>query len=330
MRFLIFLSFMMIAPLSIAQADLDFDMDATHGRIGGYSDITYTITNISSNTITNISIDHPDAVVSNFTLSPSTIAPGASATATGRVPVSGDPVNGSSAILGSTQATVTGVLNSVTITELSDGADIQGNRVDDGITFYRIGEPQSYGFIYLDVDLDNSYTDNVDTGIGGAVINAVNSEGISIQIITNETGWWHMDPPSNVNTFMDDFMLVIDQSAFPTAVHSYNLIEGTSPFQLSLLLSFNFQYKHGYADGTASINDVQKIKTYPNPLVSNQLNTSIDTGSYELYHINGQFLESGNFENHQISFDNLNTGLHLLHIKDNINAHQQVIKIFKE
>lgn len=297
-------------------AQLDFDMDVTAGLIGNHADVTYTVTNSSTtNTISNVTINHDDAVVTTFIISTS-LGPGMQVTATGSVPVSGDPVNGSLPIIGSTQATVTGDLNGTMITELSDGIDIQGNRVTDGISYYGIAEPQSYGFIYLDMDLDNSYTPNVDMGISGAVINAINSDGISIQAIANEAGWWNIEPPANVPQFMDDFMATIDQNSFPTAVNSYQLIEGTSPFQLSLLFAFNFQFKHGYADAPASIDDVPSIAIYPNPLQGNILRLkNLDQGVATLYALDGKQIWSGDFIDNHIRFADLNSGIYLLRIE---------------
>jgi hypothetical protein len=78
---------LLIAFLSAAQSGLDFDMEATNGTIDDYSYITYTITNLSQNTISNITIDHPDALMMNVPLHPSSLTPGASAAATGRVAI---------------------------------------------------------------------------------------------------------------------------------------------------------------------------------------------------------------------------------------------------
>ncbi len=329
MKLITCLLIFLCAGFLTAQTDLDFDMDVTNGTIGEYADVTYTVTNLSpTETYTNVTVNHPDAVIPMFTFNPSTLGPGIQVTATGRIPVGGDPVNGSLPILGFTQATVNADLNGTSVNELSDGLDPQGNRVDNGISYYQISEPQSYGFIYIDNDLDNVFTANVDSGISGAVINAVNSDGISIQTMTNEAGWWNMDPPINVTSFMDDFVATIDQNSFPTAVNSYSLIEGSSPFLLSLLFAFNFQYKHGYADAPASISDVNRITTYPNPLVSNLLNISIVSGSYELYSIAGQLLVSGDFENSNILFRDLETGLYLLRVQN--QESQQTLKVVKE
>ncbi|MGJ8685704.1 MAG: T9SS type A sorting domain-containing protein [Nonlabens sp.] len=246
MRTVISIFALFISFFSIAQNDLEFQLDAGYGPKGGYTDLTYTVTNISQNTISNLVITHPDAVTTSFTLSPSTLAPGATATATGRKAISGN-----ASILGSTQATVTGAMNGVTITEQSDGLDAQGNRIPDGVSTYFISTPQSYGVIYVDVDLDSAYTPNVDTIIPGAVINAVNSDGLTIQVITNETGWWYIDPFS-LGTFTDDFIAVIDQNSFPTGISNYQLVDGTSPFQLALTLAHQFEYRNGYSDGSTN------------------------------------------------------------------------------
>jgi hypothetical protein len=98
-----------------AQNELDFDMDVSTGTVGGYINITYTITNISTDPISNLVIDHPDAVINSFTPTPSTLTPGASLTATGKIAI-GEEGASLGVIFGSTQASINGLLNGNSIT----------------------------------------------------------------------------------------------------------------------------------------------------------------------------------------------------------------------
>lgn len=69
MKYILVLIVFFISLLMNAQAELDFDMDVTNGPIGGYADVTYTITNLSPNdTYSNVTINHPDALIPNIVL----------------------------------------------------------------------------------------------------------------------------------------------------------------------------------------------------------------------------------------------------------------------
>jgi hypothetical protein len=237
-----FLIAVLFTLFATAQNELDFDMDATSARLGGYSDITYIITNNSSSNITNITINHPDAVVNSFVLNPSTLSPSASATASGRIAISGNRVNGMIPFLGGTQATVTGTMNSTTITELSDGNDTQGNRVDDGYSNYFISEPQNYGVIYVDDNLNSSYDPDSDRIIPGVTINVADDIGNQAILQTNETGWWYL--PDGI--LFTENLAVIDRSSLPAPFTNYQPIDGGVPFSLELTLASQFVYENGF------------------------------------------------------------------------------------
>lgn len=243
MKYSHFLLFSLLTLFSTAQNDLDFDMDVTNAWLGGYSNITYVITNNSSSDITNITINHPDALVSSFVLNPSTLAPGVTATATGRVAIAGNRVNGRIPFLGSTQATATGFFNGATITELSDGNDTQGNRVDDGFSHYFISEPQNYGLIFIDDNLNGLYDIGIDTVFPGAIINAADDLGNQAVLQTNETGWWYL--PDGL-LFSNNNLAVIDRTSFPAAFANYEPLNGDIPFRLQLTLASQFRYENGY------------------------------------------------------------------------------------
>lgn len=243
-----FLIAVLFTVFATAQNELDFDMDVSTGTVGGYVNITYTVTNISTDPISNLVIDHPDAVINSFTPTPSTLTPGASLTATGQIAISGE--GGSlGVIFGSTQASINGLLNGNSITELSDGQGPNGFRVEDGPSFYQAGFPERYGVIYIDVDLNGSYDYGIDTTISGAIINIGDQNGNTFSVSTNETGWWFADiPPSFINT-AGDFIGVVDQNSFPTAAANYQLVDGMVPFDLAFPLAAQIEYAHGYIDG---------------------------------------------------------------------------------
>ncbi len=167
----IFISF-----FSVAQPNLDFDMDVTTGVAGGYAGVTYTITNLSPDPISNLVISHPHAVITLFNPTPSTLAAGATLTASGQIAISGE-YNPLGIILGSTQAAISGILNGNVVTELSDGISVTGNRVEDGPSEYQGYFPQRYGVIYVDVDLNGNYDNGIDSTISGAVINIADQNG---------------------------------------------------------------------------------------------------------------------------------------------------------
>lgn len=253
----IFLSFtfIIISFAAAAQSDLLFLMDATSGRIGGYSEITYTITNISSNDVNNIHIDHPDAIVPNFNLSPATLSPGATITATGRIAISG----GNLEILRAryTLATATGTVNGATITEISDGIDLLGNRVSDGASTYFFTEPTDYGIIYIDVDADGNYDLNVDSPVANAVINVADNQGNSFSFTTNEAGWWQLSDLNSQMIAGEVHRAVIDLNSFPAAGTNYQLTEGEMPFSFIITLADVFPQAHGYSDGTSNFGLMQ-------------------------------------------------------------------------
>jgi hypothetical protein len=247
-NFLIALLFTLFAT---AQNELDFDMDVSTGTVGGYINITYTITNISTDPISNLVIDHPDAVINSFTPTPSTLTPGASLTATGKIAI-GEEGASLGVIFGSTQASINGLLNGNSITELSDGQGPNGFRVEDGPSFYQAFEPHRYGVIYIDVDLNGRYDFGIDNTIVGAVINIGDQNGNTFSVSTNETGWWNADIPPNFINTAGDFIGIVDQNSFPIAMTNYPLVTGTSPFPLAFPLAASIQYEHGYADGNTN------------------------------------------------------------------------------
>jgi len=247
-NFLIALLFTLFAT---AQNELDFDMDVSTGTVGGYINITYTITNISTDPISNLVIDHPDAVINSFTPTPSTLTPGASLTATGKIAIGGEGAS-LGVIFGSTQASINGLLNGNSITELSDGQGPNGFRVEDGPSFYQAFEPHRYGVIYIDVDLNGRYDFGIDNTIVGAVINIGDQNGNTFSVSTNETGWWNADIPPNFINTAGDFIGIVDQNSFPVAMTNYPLVAGTSPIPLAFPLAASIQYEHGYADGNTN------------------------------------------------------------------------------
>lgn len=329
MKYSHFLLFSLITLFSTAQNDLDFDMDVTVGKVGGYADVTYTITNITSNTINSLTINHTDAINPVWTLNPSTLAPGATVTATGKIAISGDRFNGSIPFLGSTQASVSGILNGNTITELSDGIDFQGNRVDDSSSDYQISTPQRIGVIYIDDDGDGAYTQGTDTTISNGIINLSDQNGNMFSVVTNETGWWFAEIPSNMNNTAGDFFGTVDQSSFPIAFTNYFLIDGASPFPLAFPLALPFEYAHGYSDQPASIEDAKEIAAYPIPMTGNTLYlNNFETGKAQLYSLDGKEIWKGIVENRTIKFDGINSGFYILRI----TSDQEIttIKLYKK
>lgn len=329
MKTIIYLITVLCTLFSTAQSSIDFDMDVNIGRVGGYADVTYTITNISSNTINSLSINHTDAVNPVFTLNPSTLASGATITATGTIAISGDRFNGSIPFLGATQATVNGIVNGTAISELSDGIDFQGNRVDDGASNYQISTPERIGVIYIDDDSDGAYTQGTDTTISNAIINIADQNGNSFSVSTNETGWWNADIPASMVNTAGDFFGTVDQSSFPSSFTNYFLIDGLSPFQLAFPLAAQFEFAHGYTDQPASIEDVNEISAYPIPMTGNTLFlNNFETGLVQLYSLDGKEIWNGNVENGTIEFDEINSGFYVLRIK----LYQKVttIKLFKK
>ncbi|WP_438968766.1 T9SS type A sorting domain-containing protein [Nonlabens sp.] len=310
-----FLLFTLLTVFATAQNELDFDMDVTYGRVGGYADVTYTITNISNNSINSLTINHTDAINPVLTLNPSTLVPGATVSATGKIAISGDRFNGSIPFLGSTQASVSGILNGNTITELSDGIDFQGNRVDDSSSDYQISTPERIGVIYIDDDGDGAYTQGTDTTISNATINLSDQNGNMFSVMTNETGWWYAEIPSSMLNTAGDFFGTIDQISFPTAFTNYFLIDGESPFPLAFPLALPFDYAHGYSDQPASIEDVNKISAYPIPMTNNTLYlNNFEAGSAHLYSLDGKEIWKGNVEDGTIKFDAINSGFYILKI----------------
>lgn len=247
-----FLLFTLFSLFATAQNELDFDMDVTSGgEIGGYTELSYTITNISSSDITNLVITNSQAVIPSLSLSPLTLAPGATITATGRIAVAGGaPPLG--VIFGSTQATVTGLSGTSSISELSDGKGPNGFRVEDGASFYQASVPHRYGVIYIDVDLNRRYDEGIDNTIAGAVINFGDQNGNNFSVSTNETGWWYADIPQNMVNTAGDFIGVVDLNSFPTASTGYQLVDGDSTFPLAYPLAMTFDYSHGYTDGNTN------------------------------------------------------------------------------
>ncbi|WP_405377206.1 T9SS type A sorting domain-containing protein [Nonlabens sp. Asnod3-A02] len=311
--------FQLIAVLctlfSTAQPELDFDMDVNFGRVGGYADVTYTITNISSNTINNLSINHTDAVNPILTLNPSTLAPGATVIATGKIAISGDRYNGNIPFLGSTQATANGIMNGTAISELSDGIDFQGNRVDDGASDYQISTPERIGVVYIDDDSDGAYTQGTDTTISNATINISDQNGNIFSVMTNETGWWNADIPDSMVNTAGDFLGTVDQSSFPSSFTNYFLIDGLSPFQLVFPLAAQFEFAHGYTDQPASIEDVKEISAYPIPMTGNTLFlNNYETGAVKLYFLDGKEIWKGEVTDGRIEFDVLKNGFYILRV----------------
>ncbi|AGC77306.1 putative secreted protein (Por secretion system target) [Nonlabens dokdonensis] len=312
------LLFTLLCLFSDAQNELDFDMDVTVGRVGGYADVTYTITNISNNSINSLTINHTDAINPVMTLNPSTLAPGATVTATGKIAISGNRFNGSIPFLGSTQASVSGILNGNTITELSDGIDFQGNRVDDSSSDYQISTPERIGVIYIDDDGDGAYTQGTDTTISNATINLSDQNGNMFSVMTNETGWWYAEIPSSMLNTAGAFFGTVDQSSFPTAFTNYFLIDGESPFPLAFPLALPFDYAHGYSDQPASIEDAKEISAYPIPMTGNTLFlNNFETGSAQLYSLDGKEIWKGNVENGTLKFNEINSGFYILKLNNN-------------
>ncbi|WP_438963057.1 hypothetical protein, partial [Nonlabens sp.] len=240
----------------IMSAQLDFDMDVSSGPIGGYADVTYTITNLSpTDTYTNVTITHPDALIPSIVLSPSTLGPGIQVTQTGRIAISGDHYNAIGLFI--TQASLTAMINGTMITELSDGNDSQGNRVDDGDSVYFGSESPSYGVIYIDNDVNGQYDPAIDSAIPNVSINLYDNAGNTDVIYTNEKGWWYFDNSflmnnSNTGSFYD-YGAIIDVNSFPNPTNSYQLVDGVSPFVPNGTFAFNFRMSHGYSDGPGNL-----------------------------------------------------------------------------
>ncbi len=242
---------LLFIALAAGQSNLDFDLDSQSGTVGGYSNITYTITNISNSVITDLNITHPDAVVSDFTINPSSLAPGETITAIGKIALSGDRFNGSIPILGATQATVNGTINGTVISELSDGLDLQGNRTEDGFSEYYISTADNYGVIYEDVDLDGFYDQNIDVIIPNVTLNAAGSGGNSFTFSSNEKGWWvAIPPPAGIN---GEYIVIIDLNSLPASMQNYNLVTpDSSPFMLNYIITPLSEYQHGFTDGNSN------------------------------------------------------------------------------
>lgn len=285
MRCILSFMFCFISLAASAQSDLLFLMDATSGRIGDYSEITYTITNISSNDVNNISIDHPDAIVPNFNLSPSTLPPGATITATGRIAISGENLNSIRARV--TLATATATVNGTTITEISDGIDLQGNRVSDGPSSYFFIEPTDYGIIYIDVDADGNYDPNVDTPIPGAVINVADNRGNTFSFTTNEAGWWQLSDTNSQMIAGEQHRAVIDLTSFPGTATNYQLTEGEIPFFFIITLADVFPQAHGFVDGNNNFG-IMRVTAF----IDANNNGTRDTGEVDMPYSNFEFVEN--------------------------------------
>jgi hypothetical protein len=282
MRTFVLIALSSIAFLSTAQSDIAFLLDVTSSFIGDYSEVTYTVTNNSTDVLTNITISHPDALVTNFTLNPSTLNPGESGTATGSIALTGNVIYN---ILGpTTTAVLTTLVNGNTVTELSDGIDWNDTRISDGASSYYIIEPTDYGVIYIDVDANGSYDFNIDTPIPGAFINAIGTNGNSVSISTNETGWWYLSSSLGF-TLLDEHFAVIDVNSFPGTASNYRLTDGDIPTQFAVTLSGNFPQAHGYSDGTSNFGLMQA-----SAYLDTNNNEVRDSGEVDVPDINFEFI----------------------------------------
>lgn len=230
------------------QGDIDFELVVSNGPMGGYADVTYFISNLSPTaTYTNVTINHPDAVLQNVVVTPSTLPPGIQVYLTGRIPLSGDNYAGIG--LRNTQATLTASDGTTTITELSDGRDFQGNSIDDGPTDYFVLESPSYGVIYIDDNLNGQYDAGIDTFLPQVRINLYDSAGNTDFLMTNETGWWYFDNSFLQNNSPGNFTYgaIIDVNTLPAnGTRTYQLTDGDNPFIPNGTLAFNFNMSHGF------------------------------------------------------------------------------------
>ncbi|KEZ93838.1 hypothetical protein IL45_06480 [Nonlabens ulvanivorans] len=311
-----------------AQAELDFDMDVTNGPIGGYADVTYTITNLSPNdTYSNVTINHPDALIPNIVLNPSTIGPGIQVTATGQIPLSGDSYSVGLLI---TQATATGIMNGSMITELSDGIDSIGNRIDDGQSVYFRHESSSYGVIYLDTNGNSMYDDGIDTTIPGAVINLYDDQGNTDSLVTNETGWWYFDNSFINTTLPDYYAAIIDVNSFPSPTNSYHLVDGpASPFTPNGWFASNIRMSHGYVDDNFGTIEASSF-------LDTNGNGSRDNGEVNIPYTSFEFIKDNNPATSEVIFNgfgntirrtDLNPGVQLNDINAALTAQQAFYSI---
>lgn len=310
-------------------AQLDFDMDVSNGPMGGYADIIYTVTNLSpTDTYTNVTITHPDALIPTVVLNPSTLGPGIQVTQTGRIAISGDSYNAIGLL--TTQATATAMLNGSMLTELSDGINAQGNLVEDGPSTYFRVESSSYGVIYIDNDVNGQYDPAIDSPMPHVSINLANPNGSTGVIMTNETGWWHM-PDSLVNNVITEYTAVIDQSTFPPSSNNYVITDGNSPFIPNLFLAFNFRYSHGYTDGTSNLGYLEA-----SAFLDTNANGQRDTGEINMPYTNFEFITdndpttSRNFylgTSNSITKSDLNPGVQLNDVNTSLTLYNSYFTI---
>ncbi|PRX14445.1 T9SS type A sorting domain-containing protein [Nonlabens ulvanivorans] len=328
MKYILVLIVFFISLLMNAQAELDFDMDVTNGPIGGYADVTYTITNLSPNdTYSNVTINHPDALIPNIVLNPSTIGPGIQVTATGQIPLSGDSYSVGLLI---TQATATGIMNGSMITELSDGIDSIGNRIDDGQSVYFRHESSSYGVIYLDTNGNSMYDDGIDTTIPGAVINLYDDQGNTDSLVTNETGWWYFDNSFINTTLPDYYAAIIDVNSFPSPTNSYHLVDGpASPFTPNGWFASNIRMSHGYVDDNFGTIEASSF-------LDTNGNGSRDNGEVNIPYTSFEFIKDNNPATSEVIFNgfgntirrtDLNPGVQLNDINAALTAQQAFYSI---
>ncbi|MDP5076505.1 MAG: T9SS type A sorting domain-containing protein [Nonlabens sp.] len=325
MKAILLLLSLILVQTATAQSELDFDMDVTDGFMGGYADVTYTITNISTNTFTNLTITHPDALNTSITLNPSTLAPGVTITATNRIALSGDLDNGQIPVVQVTQAMVSGFNGTVTVTEQSDGLNSQRVRVEDGASVYNPQESPSYGVIYLDLNANSRYDAGIDSPLPNVRINLYDNLGNTDFMETNETGWWYYASRFAGNAYS----AVIDVNTFPTSTNSYTLVEGETPFIPNGPLAFNFRVSHGYT--TTNFGTIEASS-----FLDSNGNGSRDTGEMDVPFIDFEFIKN-NDPSSSVTINNgfgspvrrvdLNPGVQLNDINASLASHQSLYTI---